>query len=177
MYVFCSLKRYLAEYRPTWKKNLKRGKKKEKKKEIYRRSTFVRSFVRSPSLAPYENRGSTAFVFTLFEKVSASFFQSRSNRKPPSNYVNPFFPQRLWYLLFFFFLSFRSFSIHLYHLFSRLSFFFFFFNSRLLSVRYFCQPRDTIYMFWMSCRVASISSWSNLFFSLSAARSSAKITG
>lgn len=37
--------------------------------------------------------------------------------------------------------------------------------------------RHTIYMFWMSCRVASISSWSNLFFSLSAARSSGKITG
>lgn len=37
--------------------------------------------------------------------------------------------------------------------------------------------RREIYMFWMSCRVASISSWSNLFFSLSAARSSGKITG
>ena len=41
----------------------------------------------------------------------------------------------------------------------------------------FLSARDMIYMFWMSCRVASISSCSNLFFSLSAARSSGKITG
>lgn len=40
----------------------------------------------------------------------------------------------------------------------------------------FCLVRPP-YMFWMSCRVASISSWSILFFSLSLRRSSANITG